>query len=275
MAKETAMKDQSHPPQAYDLILSGRKVHFWKGGTGQALLLIHSAWGDAEMSWGSVWDRLSDAFTVIAPDLPGFGQSSPIDQPALSAMAQSLKEFVEALDLSRVIVVGNSFGAAVAVQFACDFPERTAQVVLVNGGYMPVLPGVLRRLIAWPPVNRAFRRLMFYFSFSTQALKKSFVDPSKLRPDFFARIKRNAPIYAPVVFDAFMNIPGPLPVPKIPTFLVWGKQDGLTPIKQAKALQKRFPGTMLISIDSAGHMPQVERPREFVTAIVSTGKNAR
>ena len=59
------------------------------------------------------------------------------------------------------------------------------------------------------------------------------------------------------------------------TFLIWGKQDGLIPIKQAKALQKRFPGSMLISIDGAGHMPQVERPREFVTALVSTGINAR
>jgi hypothetical protein len=64
------MNEQSHLPQADDLILSGRKVHFWKGGTGLGLLLIHSAWGDAEMSWSSVWDRLSDAFTVIAPDLP-------------------------------------------------------------------------------------------------------------------------------------------------------------------------------------------------------------
>ena len=138
-----------------------------------------------------------------------------------------------------------------------------------------MLPGFLRKLIAWPPVNRAFRRLMLNLSFSSQALKKSFVDPSKLPPDFFVRIRRNAPMHASVVFDTFMNIHGPLPVPKISTFLIWGKQDGLIPIKQAKALQKKFPGTMLISIDGAGHMPQVERPREFVTAIVSTGKNAR
>jgi len=269
------MKEQSHIPQADDLILSGRKVHFWKGGKGQGLLLIHSAWGDAEMSWSSVWGRLSDAFTVIAPDLPGFGQSSPITRPTLSAMAHSLKELIEALNLDRVIVGGNSFGAAVALQFACDFPETTIQLVLVDGGYMPVFPGVLRKLIAWPPVNQAFRRLMLYFSFSSQALKESFVDPSQLPPDFFAVIRRNALVNAPVVFDTLMNLPGPLPVPKIPTFLIWGKQDRLTPIRQAKVLQKRFHGTMLISIDGAGHMPQVERPQEFITAMVSTGKNAR
>ena len=265
----------TQPPQADDLILSGRKVHFWKGGEGQGILLIHSAWGDAEMSWSSVWGGLSDAFTVIAPDLPGFGQSAPMARPTLSAMARSLRELIEALNLDRIIVAGNSFGAAVALQFACDFPEMTVQLVLVDGGYVPVLPGVLRKLISWQPVNRAFRRLMFYFSFSSQALKKSFVDPSQLPPDFFAGIRRNAPVYAPVVFDTFMNIPGPFPVPKIPIFLIWGAQDGLTPIRQAKGLQKRFPGTLLISIYGAGHMPQVERPQEFLTAIVSIGKNAR
>ncbi len=226
------------------------------------------------MSWGSVWSRLSDVFTVVAPDLPGFGQSAPITKPNLSVMAQSLKELIEALNLDRVIVAGNSFGASVALQFACDFPERTAQLILINGGNMPLLPGVLRKLITWTPVNRTFRRLMFHFSYSSGALKKSFVDPSKLPPDFVASIIHNAPVYAPVVFDTFMNMSVPFPVPEVPMFLIWGKQDGLTPIKQTRALQKRFPGALLISIDGAGHMPQLERPEEFVTAIVSTGKNA-
>ncbi len=268
------MDEQPQIPQQDNLILSGGKLHFWKGGAGQALLLVHSAWGDAEMSWSSVWSRLSDAFTVIAPDLPGFGQSAPITPPTLSAMAQSLKELIEALNLESVIIAGNSFGAAVALQFACDFPEMTVKLILIDGGYMPAIPVVLRKLIAWRPVNRAFRRLMFYFSFSSRALKKSFVDPSQLPSDFIAKIRNNAPICAPVVFDAFMNLTVPCPFPKIPTFLIWGKQDGLTPISQAKALQKKFPGAMLIYIDGAGHMPQVERPKEFLTAMVSAGKNA-
>src|SRR5512135_2423091 len=169
------MHEQIHALKAEDLVLSGQKIHFWKGGTGPGLLLIHSAWGDAEMSWGGVWNMLSETYTVIAPDLPGFGQSSPINRPALSSMALSLKELIDALNLERVIVAGNSFGAAVALQFAGSYPQTTAQLVLVNGGYMPRLPGIARKLIAWPPLNRAFRRLMRRLSFSPQALRKSFV----------------------------------------------------------------------------------------------------
>ncbi len=71
-----------------------------------------------------------------------------------------------------------------------------------------------------------------------------------------------------------MNITGPLPVPVVPTVLIWGAQDGLAPLKQAKALQKKIPGSLLITIEGAGHMPQLERPKEFVTAITGVGKTA-
>ena len=137
-----------------------------------------------------------------------------------------------------------------------------------------MLPAIIRRLIAWPRVNGIFRGLMLHHSFSSQALKKSFVHPSKLPPSFFENILRNASRNSPIVFDTFMNITHPLPVPEIPTYLIWGARDGLTPLKQAKALQNQIPGAMLISIEGAGHMPQVERPREFVMAVVSTAENA-
>jgi len=137
-----------------------------------------------------------------------------------------------------------------------------------------VLPDVVRKVIAWPRVNRMFRRLMLHLSFSSQALKKSFVNPSLLPSGFLEIIRGNSSVNSPVVFDTFMNITRALPVPEMPTYLIWGAGDGLTPLKQAKALQKKMPGTMLISLEGAGHMPQVERPREFVMAVISIGKSA-
>ena len=123
------MSERSSVVQSQSLTLSGRKVHFWKGGSGPALLLLHAAWGDAEMSWSRVWDQLSRSYTVIAPDLPGFGQSEKLSTPTLSGMATMLKELLGALHLDRVTVVGNSFGAGVAIKFENDHPQMVSQAL--------------------------------------------------------------------------------------------------------------------------------------------------
>jgi pimeloyl-ACP methyl ester carboxylesterase len=260
--------------QAEDITLSGHKIHFWRGGEGFPLLLLHSAWGDAEMSWAGVWDELSRSFTVIAPDLPGFGGSPHISRPSPHAMVKVLGELLDALDIGRAVVAGNSFGGGVARQFAADFPGKTSRIVLVNSGLMPHMPLLIRRLVTLPSLNRRLRQIMCHFSYSPQALEKSFFAPDKLPPGFFEQIHKKTSIYSTVVFDTIMNISRPLPVPDAPTFLIWGAQDRLTPLKQAKVLQKKIPGSLLISIDGAGHMPQWERPKEFVMALISAGKNA-
>ena len=139
------MSERSSIVQEQSLTLMGRKMHFWKGGSGPALLLLHAAWGDAEMSWSRVWDQLAQSYTVIAPDLPGFGQSEKLSTPTLSGMATMLKELLDALHLDRATVVGNSFGAGVAIKFENDHPQMVSQLVLVDGGYMPVIPGFLRK----------------------------------------------------------------------------------------------------------------------------------
>jgi pimeloyl-ACP methyl ester carboxylesterase len=254
--------------QAQDIILQGQRVHFWKGGKGHGILLLHSAWGDAEMSWSPVWDRLARSFSVLAPDLPGFGRSSPMPRPGFPSMAQVLKELIDSQHLDRVIVVGNSFGAGLAIQFAADHQEKVSHLVLVNGGYIPPLPGFMRKLIALPVVKQGFRLLMRKMAYSRAALKRSFVDRSRLPSAFFEKIEQNEPVYSRISFDTFMNSPMPLPKPVVPTLLLWGADDGLAPLKHAQALQDRMPAARLIAIQGAGHMPQIERPQEFLSAII-------
>lgn len=252
-----------------DIILSGQRIHYWKGGTGTAVLLLHSAWGDAEMSWDRVWNELSRTNTVVAPDLPGFGKSSALPKPAFSAFAKVVKDLLDALHLDRVIVVGNSFSAAVSIQFAADYPQTVSRLVLVNGGYMPKVPGFMKKLVSLPIINQGFRFLMRKAAFSLPSLKKAFVHESKLPSDLFKRIKQNELTYSRITFDTFMNMTEPLAKPFAPTFLVWGAQDGLTPLKHAWELQKWMPGAKLITIEGAGHMPQLEQPQEFLAVIRS------
>jgi len=268
------MRENTNPMQPQDLGLAGGRVHFWKGGDGPGLLLLHAAWGDAEMSWSRVWDPLSRTFTVIAPDLPGFGRSAGLARPSLSAMATMLKQLLDSLHMDRVMVVGNSFGAAVAIQLANEHAKAIAQVVIVNGGYMPVIPDIVRKVISLPVLNAGFRSLIRKLTYSVSALNRSFVDPSKLPPRFYENIQLHALAYSRISFDTFMNMAGPLARPAVPVLLLWGAQDGLATLKQAQAIQKTMPGAELIAIEGAGHMPQMERPDEFI-AMIKNVQNIR
>jgi pimeloyl-ACP methyl ester carboxylesterase len=262
------MSERLSKMQSLVLMLAGRKVHFWKGGSGPALLLLHAAWGDAEMSWSRVWDQLAQSHTVIAPDLPGFGQSEKLSVPTLSGMAAMLKELLEALHLNRAMVVGNSFGAGVAIKFENDHPKMVSKLVLVDGGYMPIIPGFLRTFLSLPGVNQGFRALIRSVTFSRKTLKRSFAKPSKLPAGFLEKIEQTTMAYSRISFDTIMNHSSPLTKPTVPTLLVWGAEDGLATLKQADALQKWIPKARLITIDNAGHMPQVEKPEEFVAAMM-------
>jgi pimeloyl-ACP methyl ester carboxylesterase len=262
------MTEDSKTVQPQDITLSGHTIHFWKGGAGPGFVLLHAAWGDAEMSWSRVWDRLSRSCTVVAPDLPGFGRSSPLPKPSLPEMAKKIKELVDALQLDRVIVVGNSLSAAVAIQFAHDYPKAVSHLVLVNGGYLPLIPGPIRMLIALPIVNQAFRRFIRHLTFSPQTLRRSFADPSRLPAGFLETIQGNASAYSRISFDTIMSLKEPMAKPSVPTLLVWGAQDGLATLKQARELLKWLPEATLVTIEDAGHMPQVEQPQEFAHVIM-------
>ena len=232
-----------------DMTISGQTVHYWSGGTGSpGLLLLHAAWGDAELTWSGVWGRLCQAFTVIAPDLPGFGRSSGLPRSSLAEMAQLLKQFLNALDMNNIIIVGNSFGAAVAIKLAGVIPKVAAHLVLVNGGYMPTAPALLRKLIAMPMLNQVFGLLMHHHSFSDRALNSAFADASKLPPGMLDMILQHSRVYSKIVYDTWLNMSEPLGKPPVPTLLLWGTQDHLAPMKYARLLQERIPGSKLVPI---------------------------
>jgi pimeloyl-ACP methyl ester carboxylesterase len=261
------MEEPKTQPQSEHLTIAGHRIHCWLGGSGPNLLLIHAAWGDAEMSWSSVWTDLARSFTVIAPDLPGFGQSSHLLRHSVPAMVELLKLLLDELNVKRIVVAGNSFGATVALQFANAYPQLCERLVLVNGGYTPLIPGPLRKTLGLPVLRQGLGWMMRSMTYSKRALRRAFVHPQNLPHGLLDRIRRNSVPYSKIVLDAWLGMEHPLSKPALPTLLLWGAQDTMAPLKYALFIHKWIPGSTLKLIERSGHMPQVEQSEEFIAAL--------
>jgi pimeloyl-ACP methyl ester carboxylesterase len=114
-------------------------------GDGAPLLLVHGLGGDRR-TWDQILPALARDFTVIAPDLPGHGESdAPAGDYSLGAHASALRDLLVALGLRTVTMVGHSLGGGIAMQFAYQFPDRVERLVLIStGGLGPQVTPILR-----------------------------------------------------------------------------------------------------------------------------------
>ncbi len=114
------------------------KIQYRRGGSGPALVYLHSATGEGEGL--ELLDLLAARFDVIAPMFPGFGESDGLDQiDDMEDATFHLLDVLERLDIERPILVGASLGGWMAAEVATRYPERVDRLVLVNpaGLYIP------------------------------------------------------------------------------------------------------------------------------------------
>jgi pimeloyl-ACP methyl ester carboxylesterase len=230
------------------------------------LLLIHGAWGDAQSHWRKVWDALSEDHTVVAPDLPGWGDSTRLAHGSCSDLADAMAEALRREGLVRARVVGNSFGAGVAWRLAADQPERVERLVLVNGGPLPALPAWLRKTVALAPVKALMLAGMRRSSFSPEVITRALVEPESFSTGFVERAVDMGPLAAEIGFDA-VRYQHPVRIRiTAPVSLLWGDRDSLIPWPRAQSLAKSL-GASLTAVPGAGHIPPMQCPEDFLIGL--------
>jgi pimeloyl-ACP methyl ester carboxylesterase len=251
-------------------------------GSGPAVLLLHGI-GDNSLAWEPVFARLSEKFTVIAPDFLGHGFSDrPRADYSVPAFANGMRDLLTFLDIERVTVVGHSLGGGVAGQFAYQYPEMVERLVLIGtGGVTKDVNPALRALSlpfsefvlgvisvpgvfpAFSTVARTVQSLMPVplFRDNSEIVRVLERMPEKGSAEVFARTLRSAVDWRGQVVTmldrCYLSA-------AIPTLIVWGSDDQVIPVSHAHMLHSAMPGSQLEIFDRSGHFPFRDDPDRFV-----------
>lgn len=233
-------------------------------GNPRALLLLHGEVGDASLHWSPSASFLAEEYYVIAPNLPGYGESALLREPTLAALVHWLKALLDALNVEQAAVVGNSFGGLAARLFAAVHPQSVPALILVNGGVLPRPISSLARLLARLPIigdmgfNSASRAML-----TPKALGWMLQNPAGLTDSFLEQVKATA---SGLAWTLRVSGTSPIPeqnIPPLPTLLLWGADDPVLSQQDAARLQSELPGAQLALIESTKHSPHLDEPDVF------------
>jgi pimeloyl-ACP methyl ester carboxylesterase len=241
---------------------NGGSVHYWQDGdpTQRPILLLHGDYGNAYMQWSDVMQTLAESYYVVAPDLPGYGQSSPLPSMRLEPLMNWLRGFVQLMEFSAVVLVGSSHGALLARMLAISDPALVPALILINGGIEPSITPTARFLAAIPGIGGfIFDRISGSLT-QRSRLESSFVNRDALTPTAMTAIQSNRKPLAALMRGLTLSPLPSLANPAVPVLLLWGEDDPLVPMRVGEHLKQVMPGADLIPIENCGHLPQIEQP---------------
>lgn len=235
-------------------IIRGNRIHYYEGGSsaGAPVVLVHGLGSRAE-DWANLMPQLKQAgFHVYAIDLLGYGLSA---QPAnatysIPEEAQYVEEFLSQHGLQKVNLLGWSMGGWVAMRVALDAPERIAKLVLCDAAGLRFHPDFTPEDLeptTIPAVQRLYRLLTPQPVHMPDFLARDMIRKFKQRNWVVDRSARS-------MFTGADLLDGKLGKLQMPTLIVWGKQDHLTPLATGIAMHRQIPQSVLEIYDGCGHL---------------------
>lgn len=224
------------------------------------LILIHGA-GGSFLSWHPHLRRLEGG-TVYTLDLPGHGESGGGGRQSVEEYAADVREFIEENRIPKPVIAGHSMGSAVAMMLALKSPEDYSGLVLLGAGAkLRVSPLILEKA-GKPETFAEAVALVNEYSFSPDTPK----DLLRLSNENMLKTNRQTLLDDFLACDSF-DATDRIASIRIPTLILCGILDVMTPPKYSKLLAERIPSSRLHLVDHAGHMLALEQP-ESVAGIL-------
>jgi pimeloyl-ACP methyl ester carboxylesterase len=263
-----------------DVTARGVRTRVLEAGSPRApaLVLVHGLFL-SHRTFEDVIEDLAARFHVIAPDLPGFGESEK-PSPAryaygVEAHAEAIADLIAAFGVGRAAVLGHAMGGAIALTLAADHPELVQRLVLEDALTYPAPQSFVARLPLVPVIGGVvFKQLYGRGLFRSLLLDESYrpgFAPPRARVDWHydAFNSPSARESAHAVMRATLDTrPVVARLSRIvaPTLVIWGREDRVYPVASAHRLAREIPGAKLEIMD-AGHAPHEELPREFLALV--------
>lgn len=273
-------------PTRKTVLAGGHAIAYQEAGPadGPVVVLLHGLASD-----GDTWDRAigplgAHGLRVLAVDLLGHGESDkPESTYLLSDFADSLADFLDALDVPSATLCGHSFGGAIAIYFGTQHPGRVARLVLVSAGglgrevhpvlraaSLPIAPLVLRaalrprlrRLYGRPGLHRALRLTPENVTNLRRASRA--LGSEAGRAAFFASLRGVITGAGQRTASAEMRAFAE----QVPLLMIWNEKDPVIPVRHAQAHAERCtPTTRLVVFPSGGHEPHRRSAERFAAEV--------
>jgi len=256
--------------QQHRLEVEGLHIEYLEGGQGDVLLLLHG-FGANKDNWTRISKHLTPHFNVVAPDLPGFGESSRpsgLDY-SIAAQADRVHAFVRRLGLSRFHLGGSSMGGYIAGVYAAQHPENVISLWLVApGGVVSAEPSEMHRQLSAGNSNplvvesvEEYRRLIDFIF-----VQRPFIPGPMLKvlaKDAIKNRPLNQKIWMQILETSKKTgLEDALNGSMVPALVLWGDSDRALHVSGAKILDSVMPNAQVAIMEDVGHLPMVEKPKE-------------
>ncbi|MGD0234717.1 MAG: alpha/beta hydrolase [Syntrophorhabdales bacterium] len=234
-------------------------LHVERYGAGKPAVFIHGASGSS-LSWYFQKEYLKQFMEVVLVDLPGHGKSSGDGCERLEECRDAVYGVLKNLRLEKCYIVGHSMGGAIAMLFALTYAELLEGLVLLGtGAKLRVFPEILQGILRDKEGTvRKIAELAFSRKTPASVIESGFKEMMKCRKEVIHRDFSSCEQFS--VMDRVRRI-------TVPTLILCGGDDILTPPKYSEFLHAEIPDSALVRIPDAGHLLMIEKPEPVNRAI--------
>lgn len=224
-------------------------------GEGEILLLLHGLFG-ALSNWDGVVKRFSQNYRVVIPMLPIY--TMPVREAGMDALSKFVEEFVEDRNLSKLNIIGNSLGGHVGLIFTLANPDKVNTLILTgsSGLFENSMGGSFPKRGSYEYLQERVAYTFYDPKTATKELVDEVFETTK-------SISKALRIVAIAKSAQRHNMAKDITKIKVPTLLIWGLNDTITPPYVAHEFDRLIPNTTLRFVDKCCHAPMMERPEVF------------
>lgn len=263
--------NENRPEIAKSVQTGAFKTNYHDVGQGAPVVLLHgsgpgvTAWAN----WNRVFPLLQNDFRVLAPDMVGFGFTQRPEAPVYSMnnWVRQVIDFFDAIGLEKANLVGNSFGGALALSMAIQYPQRVNKLVLMGsmGVSFPLTYG-LDRVWGYTPSEANMEELLEIFtynhSFATKELIKTRYE-SSMQPGFQESFSAMFPAPRQNGVEGMASNQNYIRGIPHETLIVHGREDRVIPLQTSLQLVELIENAQLHIFGKCGHWTQIEHTEEF------------